>query len=275
MSRRTKYRKEVSTGGIHPGENDHYAIGVRPPMNGNDVYCLIQFDGGTWGEGGRSVESRDEAIEYIHDRFEGLEQKATDDKRRGSINHYPEPPKPANTRYIVHPDYEDEIGPREVWGDATLATFGAEPTSKYADKPWYQTRDAYHEWLEPVREADGDLVYRIYARDITEMAYWWYVAVDGELHMVRYRPDSGRRKIVTSTWTSATRRAGGIGITNAPPADCRLLDVDETPFSAGLEDDAIEEWLERHAPDALSKSVANQVDDDAEMPSRRARGETA
>lgn len=275
MSNRTKYRKEVKKTGAHPGDGDHYSIFIRPPLNRDDIYCDVQFDGRTWGEGGRAMECREEAIEYIRDRLAGLDEKATDDKRRGSVNHYPAPPKPANTRYVVHPDYEDEIGPREIWGDATLATFGAEPNSRYADQSWYQTRDAYREWLEPIRDADGELVYRVYAQDLTAIAYWWYLFDGDDLRMVRYRPKCGRSKVRMSSWTSATRRAGGIGITNAPPADCRLVDVDETPFAAGLEADAIETWLDQHGPVKLTKEQANQVDDAGEIPSRHSGGVSA
>jgi hypothetical protein len=266
MSRAKKYRLEVDAIERHPGDNDHYALAVEPPLNRDDVYCRINCQGRTWGGSSKALETRDAAIEYIHERLERLEEKALDDKYRG-VTRYPEPPKPANTRYVVHPDYEGEIGPREVWGDATLSTFGAGAAdSQYAETPWYQHREAYDEWLAPLREDPGALVYRVYAKDIAEMAYFWYVVDENDqLFAVRYRPESGRLKgPFESSCTSATRRAGGIGITNAPPADCQHLNVDQTPFANGVDGEAVTEWIETESPPALAKADANQVDKDGD-----------
>lgn len=277
MSTRKKYRKEVDTGTALPDDGDHYAITVQPPMNADSEYCRIAVNGRTWGRGGRVVESRQEAIEYLQERIDELEAKATDDKYRGSLPRYPEPPKPANTRFRVHPDFEDEISARELWGDATLASFGADTGSKYADRPWYQHRDAYQEWLAPLREAPGAQVLRVYAQDLTEMAYRWAM-LDNDtetLHWIRYRPNSDRLKVSSTSWTSATRTVGGIGITYAPPADLRHLVKSKTPFLAGLDEDDVREWIDHHEVEPLDKADANQVGDDDEVPGRSAGGESA
>lgn len=260
---------EVDPVARQPDDGDHYAFALHPPLLRDDIYCQVYCRGRTWGGSAKSLENRDTAIEYIHQKLSELEEKALDDKYRGSIPRYPEPPKPANTRYVVHPDYEGEIGAREIWGDATLSSFGAGTSSQYADKPWYQTRDAYREWLEPLRDEGGDQVYRVYTKDITEMAYWWYIVPETggeeELHYVRYRPESQRLKIGTESWTSATRQAGGIGITNPPPADCRHLHISDTPFQAGVEEENIRDWIERESPPVMDKSAANQIDDGEEI----------
>lgn len=269
MSQRTKYRKEVHRRTRMPDDGDHYALAVHPPLNRDDVYCRVYCEGRNWGGSAKALESRDAAIEYIQNRLEVLEEKATDDKNRGSVPKYPEPPKPANTRYVVHPDYDGEIGPREVWGDTTLASFGVESTSKYEEQSWYETRDAYQKWLAPLREAPGAQVVRLYAQDLTEMAYWWAM-VDNDtetLHWIRYRPKSDRLKVSTTTWTSATRAVGGLGLTHAPPADLRHIAKSKSPYLAGLDEDAVREWIDRHGIEPLDKADANQVED-GEIPSR-------
>mgnify|MGYP006299360619 CR=1 FL=1 len=268
MSQRTKYRKELNEWVLGPDDGDHYAIGVEPPLNRDDVYCRLDVKGRTWGGSSRQVDTRDDAIAWLHEKLAELEQKALDDKLRGSVSRYPEPPKPSNTRYVVHPDYEGEIGPREVWGDATLSSFGVETTSKFEDTSWYETRDAYQEWLAPLRESPGDRVCRVFAQDLTEMAYWWAMAGEDELHWIRYRPRSDRLAVQTTSWTSATRRAAGIGLTTAPPADVRLFDIKETPLAHGVLEDDIRTWIDAHDVEALSKAEANQVDTDGEMPTR-------
>lgn len=258
MSTRKKYRKEVDTGTAHAGDGDHYAITVSPPLSADSEYCRIAVNGRTWGGGGRAVESREAAVDYLQERIDELEAKATDDKRRGSLPRYPEPPKPANTRFRVHPDFDDEIAARELWGDATLASFGADTGSKYADRPWYQHRDAYQEWLAPLR--DHVDVLRVYAKDLTEKAYWWYTVANEQLIGVRYRAKAQRSKYFESSWTSATRRVGGIGITNAPPADLRYVTIDGSPFAEGVDENAVEGWLDQSAPEPMDKADANQVE---------------
>lgn len=279
MTRKKKYRLEVSATTRGPDEGDHYALAVHPPLNRDDVYCRVYCQGRTWGGSAKPLASRDAAIDYIHEQLEDLEAKALDDKHRGSVPRYPEPPTPSNTRYIVHPDYEGEIGPREVWGDATLATFGAgDASSAYAGRPWYQSRDAYQEWLAPLRDAPGERVCRLFAMDLTEMAYWWFVVEEHEdeeepeLHGVRHRPTQGRITVGAWTWTSATRRVGGIGITHAPPADCRHLDVEATPFATGVGERAVEAWIDEEEPEPLAKADANQVGDGEGFPSRHSQG---
>jgi len=263
MSRTKRYREvEISRTPPHPDDGDHYALSVFPPMNRDDVYCRIQQRGRTWGRGSHAAESRDEAIDHLHNCLDRYEEKATDDKDRGSLPRYPEPPKPANTRFAVHPDFEGEIAARELWGDATLASFGGGTDSKYADRPWYETREAYQEWLAPLRQAPGAQVLRVYAQDLTEMAYRWAM-LDNDtetLHWIRYRPNSDRLTVTTTSWTSVTRIVGGIGTTNAPPADLRHLVKSKTPFLAGLDEDGVREWIDRHGVEPLERAEANQTD---------------
>lgn len=264
MSRRKKYRKGVATGTAHPDDGDHYAITVQPPLNRDDEYCRITVNGRTWGKGGRAVESRSAAIDYLQDTVDGLDRKARDDKDRGSLPRYPDPPKPANTRFRVHPDFEDEIGARELWGNATLASFGADSGSKYAEAPWYQHRETYRKWLAPLRDAQGGRALRVLARDPNWMTCFWYVVHEDQLCVATCRPNGHKQSVGESQWTSATRRVGGIGITNAPPADIRTLDVDETPFANGLSEESVLVWLDEHEPELLDKSEANQIDQDGD-----------
>lgn len=262
MSRRKKYRKEVGTGTAHAGDGDHYAFTVQPPLNSDDEFCRIKVNGRTWGQGGRAVESRSAAIDYLQDKIGELDQKARDDKYRGSLPRYPDPPKPANTKFLVHPDFDDEISARELWGDATLASFGADSGSKYSEKPWYQHRDVYQEWLAPLRDAQGERVLRVLATDIGWLAYFWHIVEDDQLYVTRYRPEHDRASVGPSDWTPATRRLGAVGITNPPPADIRTFGVDETPFANGVDEEPVLAWLDEHEPGLLDKSEANQIDED-------------
>jgi len=277
MSQRTKYRKEVHRRTRMPDDGDHYALAVHPPLNRDDVYCRVYCEGRNWGGSAKPLESRDAAVEYIQDKLDELEEKATDDKNRGSVSYYPEPPKPANTRYVVHPDFDGEIGPREVWGDATLASFGVQNSSKYEDQQWYETREEFQDWLAPLREAPGAQVVRIYAQDLTEMAYWWAM-LDNDtetLHWIRYRPNSDRLNVSTTTWTSATRTVGGIGTTHAPPADLRHFVVSKTPYLAGVEEADVRDYIESHDIEPLEKSGANQIDTGDDVPGRHSGGASA
>lgn len=279
MSQRTKYRKEVDHRTRRPDDGDHYAIAVHPPLNRDDVYCRVYCEGRKWGGSGKPLESRDDAVKYIQKKLDELEEKALDDKPRGSVPKYPEPPKPANTRYVVHPDFDGEIGPREVWGDATLESFGVSPASKYEDQDWYETREAYEEWLAPLRDLAEKQVLRIYAQDLTEMGYRWaMVDADDEdtLHWIRYRPRQDRLDVTTTTWTSATRTVGGIGITHAPPADIRHKVVSKTPFLAvTLGDGDVREYIDRRDIGAMDKADANQLDEGEAIPDRHTGGASA
>lgn len=275
MTQRTKYRKEVDKHTTMPGDDDHYALAVHPPLNRDDIYCRVSCEGRNWGGSAKPLESRDDAVDYIRTKLDELEEKALDDKERGSVPYYPEPPKPSNTRYLVHPDYDGEIGPREVWGDATLTSFGVSSTSQYEDQPWYETRDEYQEWLAPLRELPGKQVLRVYARDLTEMAYRWAMAdPDDEetLYLVRYRPQQDRLNVTTTTWTSATRTVGGIGITHAPPADLRHVVVSKSPFLAGTDENEIRAYIDRSDIEPMDSTDANQIDDDGDMPRRHDGG---
>jgi len=264
MSRRTKYQHEIDTTPGNPTDGDYYVIMIRPPRTTDGVYCRVEPRGRSWGRSGYPVESRTEAIEYIRDKLEELERKATDDKRHPGVNAYPEPPKPSNTLYVVHPDFEGEISPREVWGDATLSSFGVETGSKYADREWYETRETYQQWLAPLRD-DESAALRLYALHLTEMEYWWYSADgNGGVDAIRYASGSDRVKDYTASWTSATRQVGGIGLTSRPPADLRRQEVSETPLGV---DDA-REWIDDHEVEALDRQEANQIEDDEEMPTR-------
>jgi len=265
VSRRKKYRKEVDTGPAHPGDGDHYAITVQPPLNNDDEYCRIRVSGPTWGRGSRAVGSRAAAIGFLQDKIDELDQKARDDTYRGSLPRYPDPPKPANTKFRVHPDFDDEIGARELWGDATLASFGADSGSKYAEKPWYQHRDAYQECLAPLRDAQGERVLRVLETDIGWLAYYWHIVEGGQLYVARYRPEHDRSSFTASEWTPATRRLGAVGITNPPPADIRTFGVNDTPFATGVGEEAVLDWLDQQEPELLDKSEANQIDEDADV----------
>jgi hypothetical protein len=278
VSRRKKYRKELHRYTRMPDDGDHYCLAVHPPLNSDDVYCRVYCEGRNWGGSARAMEGRDEAIDYMQSKLDELEEKATDDKRRGSISYYPEPPKPANTRYVVHPDFDGEIGPREVWGDATLESFGVSPDSTYEDQAWYETRQEYQEWLEPLRDMSGRAVLRLYAQDLTQMAYWWYMADrddEDTLYRVRYRPKAEKLDFATVSWTSATRTVGGIGITHAPPADIRTRARSQTPFIYGTDENDVQNWFDEEDMEPMDKADANQVDDDGEMPRRHAGGASA
>lgn len=243
----TRYRKDISTTPAHPSDNDYYAIGIYPPVTQDDAYCRVRVHGRSWGRSGRRFDARSEAIDYIHNTLDGIEAKALDDKRRGSINHYPEPPKPSNTRYVVHPDYDGEIGPREIWGDATLGSFGVTPQSRFETEPWYQTRDSYTNWGKPLSE--GDVVLRLFGRKHRQDTFWWFTVSGDTLHMIEYRIGGPLINITESTWTRLTRQVGGIGLTNSEPLDCRHLPVGKTPFRVGLDEKSIQERLLQHPPD--------------------------
>ena len=182
---RTKYREEITTDPAHPSDTDHYAIGISPPAVHDDIYCQVRVHGKSWGRSGRKFETRSEAINYIQQTLNELEEKSLDGKYRSSINYYPEPPKPSNTRYVVHPDYEGEIGPREIWGDATLGSFGVTSQSRLEDQPWYQTRNAYTEWINPLREEE--IVLRLFGERHNQYAFWWFAVSNGSVQMIEYR----------------------------------------------------------------------------------------
>ncbi|CDK38187.1 MULTISPECIES: hypothetical protein [Halorubrum] len=244
---RTKYRKEITADPAHPSGNDHYAIGISPPTASDTTYCRVRVEGKSWGRSGRKFETRSEAIGYIRQTLDDLEEKSLDDKYRGSINYYPEPPKPSNTRYVVHPDYEGEIGPREIWGDATLGSFGVASQSRLEEKPWYQVRDAYADWGKPLRE--GDTVLQLFGERHTQYAFWWFTVSDGSVQMIEYQFGRPSVTVSESSWTTVTRCAGGIGLTRAKPLDRRHLPADRTPFRVGHSDEAIVEWLQQHPPE--------------------------
>lgn len=244
---RTKYRKEITADPAHPSGNDHYAIGISPPNASDNIYCRVRVEGKSWGRSSRKFETRSEAIDYIRQTLNEIEKKSLDDKYRGSIDYYPEPPKPSNTRYVVHPDYEGEIGPREIWGDATLGSFGVASQSRFEDQSWYQTRDAYADWGEPLREED--IVLQIFGERHTQYAFWWFAVSGDSVQMVEYQFGRPSITVSESTWTSVTRRAGGIGLIMSKPLDCRHLPAEQTPFRAGPSDEAIVEWLHQHPPE--------------------------
>lgn len=243
----TKYRKKIATNPAHPSGSDHYAIGISPPTAYDNIYCRVRVQGKSWGRSCRRFETRSEAIDYIRQTLNELEKKSLDDKYRGSINHYPEPPKPSNTRYVVHPDYDGEIGPREVWGDATLGSFGVASQSRFEDQPWYQIRDEYTDWGKPLR--GDDIILRLFGERHTQYAYWWFTVSDDSVQMVEYQFGRPSITVSESSWTSVTRRAGGIGLTRAKPLDRRHLPPEHTPFRIGHSEETIVEWLQQHPPE--------------------------
>lgn len=252
---RTKYRKEISTTPAHPSDNDYYAITISPPITRDDIYCRVSVRGRNWGRPGRKFETRSDAIEYIHRNLDKLEEKSLTEKKRCEYHVYPEPPKPSNTRYVVHPDYDGEIGPREIWGDATLGSFGVASQSRYETQPWYQTREAYTKWASQLRESE--LVLRIFAKELSSHAYCWFAAAGDTAQMVEYQFGRPYIKATPIPWTSVTRRVGGIGLTRAKPLDYRYLPVERTPFRVGPDEDAIKNWLQQHPPEPPSTEEPN------------------
>lgn len=243
----TRYRKQVTTSPAHPSDGDYYAIGISPPSVSDETYCRVTIDGRNWGGSGRRFDTRKEAIAYIRHRLNTIEQKAHDDRRRGSINHYPEPPTPSNTAYVVHPDYENEIGPREIWGDTTLGAFGVASRSRFENQPWYQTREEYDTWGKPI--CGTDTVLQVSTERHGSDTLYWFTARNGSVMMVEYRAGGSIINVSETSWTFLTRIAGGIGLIYSVPNDCQHLSTEDTPFRVGTSEDAILAWLDQHQPE--------------------------
>lgn len=267
MGRKKKHRMEVGTAAAQPDDGDHYAIKIRPPLTDDGAFCDVKVAGRTWGQGGRAEPSQQAAIDYIRSKIAEWETKANDDVYRGSLPRYPEPPKPANTRFIVHPDYEGQISPREIWGDTTLGAFGVDTTAKFDETPWFEAQSAYDEWIAPIREAgDGATALRVYTKAHANMAYFWVLAFDEDRppHIVRYVPHADTIRRAPKSWTQVTRMAGGIGLTHPDPADIRHVPVEESPFAAGIATAEIESWIEAAEIEAMEPTEGHP--DESEKP---------
>lgn len=185
----------------------------------------------------RGVTSRDTALKTVQSVLDRWSER--DD--------YDVDPAPSNTELELHPDYEGELTVRELFGDATLAAFGAGSTeSRFAEKPWYTHQPEFDEWLRPVLESDGEIVLEVTYQHLGRTWTRWVRgttndAGERDLEELRYRHTDHRLEgPEPADQTKIVRSIGAYGPIYPEPYSVSFQKPSETGFEGEID------YLEGH-----------------------------